>query len=315
MALMPDRAGLAFAAVILDMDGLMFDTEQLAREGWQQAASDFGYTLPDDVYIQIVGRTVPDAREILRSELGADFPFAEARACRVRYVEDYIAQHGIPLKAGLLTLLQHLDALGVRKAVASSTERASVLHKLALAGLLDAFDAIVCGDETENGKPAPDIFLAAARRLGVPPEECVVVEDSEPGIRAAHAAGMLAIMVPDLRPPSAEAAALAVAVLPSLTQVAGFLSTWNKIDYWPNIKRSLSSREVLHMDGHVYKIIEVTGSSQTSLEDAIQNAVARTAQTVRNLRWFEVVETRGYIEDGKVAYWQVTVKIGFNVEE
>jgi flavin-binding protein dodecin len=69
------------------------------------------------------------------------------------------------------------------------------------------------------------------------------------------------------------------------------------------------------MPDHVYKIVEVTGSSQKSIEDAIENAVARTAETVRNLRWFEVVETRGYIEDSKVAYWQVTVKIGFGVEE
>lgn len=69
------------------------------------------------------------------------------------------------------------------------------------------------------------------------------------------------------------------------------------------------------MDNHVYKIIELTGSSGTSLEDAIQNAVSRAGQTLRNLRWFEVVDIRGYIENSRVAYWQVTVKIGFTLEE
>ena len=69
------------------------------------------------------------------------------------------------------------------------------------------------------------------------------------------------------------------------------------------------------MNDKVYKLIEVTGTSTTTLEDAIQNAVARSAETVRNLRWFEVVETRGAIQDGQVAQWQVTVKIGFALEE
>jgi hypothetical protein len=68
------------------------------------------------------------------------------------------------------------------------------------------------------------------------------------------------------------------------------------------------------MSGHVYKKIELTGSSTVGLEDAIQNAVNKAAETLHNLRWFEVVDTRGYIEEGKVAYWQVTVKIGFTLD-
>jgi dodecin len=69
------------------------------------------------------------------------------------------------------------------------------------------------------------------------------------------------------------------------------------------------------MNEHVYKVIELTGSSSSSIEEAIQNAVNRAAQTVRHMRWFEVIETRGYIEDGRVAYFQVTIKIGFTLEE
>ena len=69
------------------------------------------------------------------------------------------------------------------------------------------------------------------------------------------------------------------------------------------------------MDDHIYKLIELTGSSTTSIEDAIQNAVARSSKTVRNMRWLQVVETRGHIENGKVAHWQVILKIGFTLEE
>lgn len=69
------------------------------------------------------------------------------------------------------------------------------------------------------------------------------------------------------------------------------------------------------MAGHVYKVIELVGSSQTSIEEAVQSAVAKAAETVRNMRWFEVVETRGYIEDQEIAYWQVKVKIGFTIED
>lgn len=69
------------------------------------------------------------------------------------------------------------------------------------------------------------------------------------------------------------------------------------------------------MPDHVYKKIELTGSSTESIEDAVQNAIRRAAKTVRNMRWFEVVETRGYIEEGSVSYWQVTIKIGFTIEE
>jgi len=69
------------------------------------------------------------------------------------------------------------------------------------------------------------------------------------------------------------------------------------------------------MSEHVYKSLELTGSSKTGIEDAIQKAIARASKTIRNMRWFQVVDTRGYIEDGKIAYWQVTLKIGFTLEE
>jgi HAD superfamily hydrolase (TIGR01509 family) len=207
----------------MDMDGLMLDTERLARIAWQRAATEWGYTLLDEVYLQIVGRTVPDAERILCATLGVGFPFREVRALTQRYLEEQIAESGVPLKPGLLELLDYLEEYAIPKAVASSTERTFVLGKLAAAGLRARFDAVVCGDDVENGKPAPDIFLEAARRLGVPAEECLVLEDSDAGIEAAHAAGMVAVMVPDLKSPSPTAASHAYRVFSSLDEVKALL--------------------------------------------------------------------------------------------
>ena len=93
-----------------------------------------------------------------------------------------------------------------------------------LPGWARRFDIIVCGDEIKNGKPAPDIFLEVSRGLNIQPERCVVLEDSDPGIRAAHAAGMIPIMVPDLRPPSPDTALLAHKIFPSLLEARRFLA-------------------------------------------------------------------------------------------
>ena len=210
-------------AVIFDMDGLMLDSEQMAQTAWRRALAGWGLALPDDLYLQLIGRAAPDTKTILRNAFGAALPVEEAYTRKQQYLDNEIALKGIPLKPGLLELLDFLDALRMPKAVASSTHRAFVMRKLTLTGLLPRFDAVSCGDEVANGKPAPDVFLSAAERLGVPAERCVVLEDSDAGIRAAHAAGMIPILVPDLKPPTAEIAALTHRVFPSLVEVREYL--------------------------------------------------------------------------------------------
>jgi len=117
-----------------------------------------------------------------------------------------------------------LDAYGIPRAVATSTRRARAEVKLRQSALLPRFTALVGGDEVAHGKPAPDIYLEAARRLGVPARACLVLEDSDPGVRAALAAGMTPIMVPDLLPPSHDLLARGVIVDSSLTDVAARLA-------------------------------------------------------------------------------------------
>ncbi|MBV7332768.1 HAD family phosphatase [Chloroflexi bacterium TSY] len=211
------------SAILFDMDGLMLDTERMAQIAWQEAGAEWGYTFTPEIYLQAVGRTAQATGEIFRNIFGQDFPFDELYERKQQRFYAMLESSHIPTKPGLFELLNQIDELGLRKAVATSTGKQLALKKLTLTGLIDRFSIIVGGDEVPYGKPAPDIFLAAARRLDVSPDQCMVLEDSEAGIRAAHAAGMAPIMVPDLKPPSAEVASLAYRVLPSLDKVSALI--------------------------------------------------------------------------------------------
>lgn len=219
---MADRAPLV--AVLFDMDGLMLDTERLLYAAWQRAMADYGYQASEEVFLASLGTTVAATNQLLRAAYGPDFPLEATNGRTGDYVWEEVDDRGAPLKPGLLALLDYLEAQDIPKAVASSSERATIDRLLGSAGLLARFPVTVAGDEVVHGKPAPDIFLLAARRLGVDPAQCLVLEDSEPGARAAHAAGMAVIIVPDLKSPSDEVARLAAAVLPDLHAVQDWLA-------------------------------------------------------------------------------------------
>lgn len=208
-----------FQAVIFDMDGLLIDSERMAHRCWQIALAEYGYEINAEIYLRLVGRTLNDAIGILKDEYGSDFPFDPIYNRRQALYEQLIATEGIPVKPGTVELLEHLVQRGTPRAVASSTRQWFATLKLTATDLLKYFPVVVCGDDVPNGKPAPDIFLEAARRLDVPPSACLVLEDSDAGIQAAASAGMTAILIPDLKPPTPEITRLAWQVLPSLAQV------------------------------------------------------------------------------------------------
>jgi HAD superfamily hydrolase (TIGR01509 family) len=204
------------------MDGLMFDTERLARDAWRRAMADHGCTLEDDVFVRGVGRTLPETCAIFVEVLGPEVPIHDIAQAKARYMAELL-RPGPPLKPGLPILLEGLAQSALPLAVASSTACAEVDRRLVQTGIRRHFAAIAGGDEVTHGKPAPDLFLLAAERLGAGPAGCVVLEDSAPGITAAAAAGMTPIMVPDLLEPTPEIRALAAAVVPTLAEALEFI--------------------------------------------------------------------------------------------
>jgi HAD superfamily hydrolase (TIGR01509 family) len=206
-------------AVVFDMDGLMIDTEPIYKRALQKAAEKFGRRLSDEFVFTLIGMPDPACRTAISGHLGPDFPMDAYWNLWPELWCEEAEENGIPRKPGLDELLSFLEQMGTPMAIATSSFGPQTEFSLRVSGLDFAFDHIVTGDQVENGKPAPDIFLEASRRLDVPPDRCLALEDSENGVRAAHSAGMVTIMVPDLKKPSAEVRASAFEVMESLEQV------------------------------------------------------------------------------------------------
>lgn len=207
-----------FRAVVLDMDGLMLDTERIAVECWLESASVSGWEIPRETLLAMIGLDHRASRQKLLDAGGRRFPLEEvSKRGRVRYLER-LRGEGVGLKPGIVELLDWLDAREVPKAVATSTMYELAQEKLELAGLRGRFGTIVCGDQVPKTKPAPDVYLAAARQLGFDPRACIALEDSDVGLRAAHEAGLACIVVPDMQLPREEYAGLAHAVVQSLEE-------------------------------------------------------------------------------------------------
>lgn len=185
--------------VLFDMDGLMFDTERLGREGWLHAADRLGVDIPEEVIARMRGTGVERCREIFNRSIPGGL-YDAAHELRLTYAEKSIAQNGVPVKPGLRELLGYLWQEHIPAVLATSTGRERAERYLEMAGVQNYFTAAVYGPEVKRPKPAPDIFLAAACVIGADPTRCVVLEDSPNGLRAAKAAGCRAIVVPDLTP-------------------------------------------------------------------------------------------------------------------
>lgn len=207
-----------FQAVIFDMDGTLLDTEAVFRTIVFEVCDELGFEMTDDVHLSMVGGSHERTNQLLIEAYGVAFPYTLFdQRCRIIMHER--SQSGVPLKAGARELVSDLKARGIPTAVATSSRHPHATHHLGAAGLLDLFQTIVTRDDVLNPKPHPEPYLTAAQRLGVAPEHCLALEDSHTGVRAAHAAGMQTVMVPDLVHPSAEIRALGIAVMESLSHV------------------------------------------------------------------------------------------------
>ncbi|BAJ63769.1 HAD family hydrolase [Anaerolinea thermophila] len=214
---------MTIEALIFDLDGLLIDSERLSQRSWSQVMAEAGYLLSEDIYHQMIGRTEKDVKAILKQAFGNNFPFEDMYRKREQRFFEIIEQEGMPRKAGWDELAQYILQNGLRTAVASSTYRRLAEKKLSAARLLSFFEVIVTGDEVSHGKPAPDLFLTAASKLAIPPEKCVVLEDSEAGIQAAYNAGMKCIHIPDIQPISPQTLMLVWHQVSSLAKVREIL--------------------------------------------------------------------------------------------
>ncbi|SJZ85883.1 haloacid dehalogenase superfamily, subfamily IA, variant 3 with third motif having DD or ED [Enhydrobacter aerosaccus] len=208
--------------VLFDMDGLLIDTEAVYIEALQAAARAMGREMPLAFCHSMIGIPGPICDGMISDFYGPGFSLDvfsthfDAHARRA-------FEAGVPVKSGAVELLDFLRDRGLPLAIATSSSRATVARHLGRAGLLDRFKAIATRDDVISSKPHPDVYFEAARQLGIPAESCIALEDSNVGLAAAHAAGTMAIMVPDILTPTDESRAKCLHVAEDLASVLHLL--------------------------------------------------------------------------------------------
>jgi len=210
------------AAVVFDMDGLLFDTETLYQEAILLAAAEGGYEVAVDIFSRTIGVPWAQSRTLLLSHFGEAFLIDEFQEAWVRHFW-LIAETRLALKPGALELLDALDQFRLPRAIATSSSRRTVERHLTAHNLMGRFQEVVGQGDYERGKPAPDPFLKGATQLGVEPHLCLALEDSHNGVRSASSAGMMTVMVPDLLEPTDEIRGLCTFVVRDLHEVRGLI--------------------------------------------------------------------------------------------
>lgn len=209
---------LMIKAVIFDMDGTLYDTEAVYRRAWVKAG------IPDDFYLQLIGRSHVNIVQMLNDN---GYDSDKIYELKNKYTEEEISK-GIPVKEGTLKTLKWCKENGLLTAIATSSAKNVAKRYLKDTNMEAYFDQIISGNQLENGKPAPDIFIYAAGELGVDTNECMVVEDSFNGVRAGKAADMITVMVPDIIPADEEMNKLADKILDSLDEFPDYAKQFIK---------------------------------------------------------------------------------------
>ncbi|WP_028865953.1 HAD family hydrolase [Psychromonas aquimarina] len=209
-------------AVLFDMDGLIFDTEGLYKKSWQHAVSEQGLELTDEYYKKFIGVQDAECERLLQMKFAEQLDMARFRLVRDVMLEAEI-EKGIAYKTGFEELFAGLKSREFKCALVTSSALPQVEHHFSGSGYLSLFDALITAEKVENGKPAPDCYSMACEQLDTAAAECLVLEDSNNGMRAGLDAGCYAVMIPDLLPPDADVAERARAVVASLAEVEKFL--------------------------------------------------------------------------------------------
>lgn len=190
-------------SIIFDMDGVIFDTELVYLEIWSKVFEKYGYKLQKEVYAEVLGTGRENVKKVFLNNYGNELPIDKMYREKDEDLEKAVDK-GIPLKQGAYEILSYLKNNNYKIALATSASKERALKQLRYADIEKSFDVIVSRDDVKETKPNPDIFLKAAKKLNVNPNECIVIEDSSAGIKAAFNAGMAGIHVVDLKEPDNE---------------------------------------------------------------------------------------------------------------
>lgn len=208
--------------IVFDMDGVLVDSERLVLRSWECVGRDLGIEGLHDLFFRCIGTTHASTQKMFASVFGDRLDYQDFRSrTRVYYME--FTKDGVPLKPGVMEILGWLREHGWRTGLASSSREANVRRNMEITGMGPYFDILVCGDMLTASKPAPDIYLRACAELGVEPALSYAVEDSRNGILSASAAGMKALLVPDMVPPDEVMRSRAAGVFPDLSAVRRWL--------------------------------------------------------------------------------------------
>jgi len=215
-------------AIVFDMDGVLIDSERLVLKAWTHICEELALPDLEPLFYKAIGTTHAHTATLFADTLGNDFDYIDFRDRVREYFYNVLTVNGAPLKKGVIELLDWLKSGGWSIGLASSSREVGVRLNMERTGLISYFDVLIGGDMLKVSKPAPDIYLLACEKLGVDPGRTYAVEDSYNGIRSAHAAGMHALMVPDMVPENDEMRSLACAVLPDLFAVRDWLEAREK---------------------------------------------------------------------------------------
>ena len=215
--------GTAIKGVLFDMDGVILDTEKLYTRFWKEAAQSLGFPMTHEMALGMRSLSRELGERQLKEYLGEEVDYQKVRDTRIKMMTAFIQENGVELKPGIQELLDFLKEKGIKTSIATSSPLDRTKEYLSKVGLVEAFDELVSGHMVPHGKPAPDIYLYAAAKLGFKPEECLVIEDSPTGLLAGMRAGAVPIMIPDQDQPTDETKARIYAVADSLKEIISLI--------------------------------------------------------------------------------------------
>ena len=219
-------------AVLFDMDGLMVDTESLATEAFIHSAKKQGYDMTKEETLLVLGFTTKSIYDFWENYFkNSDVSGKQLVDDHYKYIENILFTTGPRKMPYIEELLKYLKESNYKVAVASSSNMDHIINNMEKTGLKKYIDEFASGAEVENGKPAPDVFLLAAERLGVKPEECLVLEDSKAGVLAGSSAGAKVIMVPDMFKPDEECKERTYRIVGNLGEVISILEEKNNENF------------------------------------------------------------------------------------